>query len=358
MALSKAFDVVETTIGAIHAAYRAGNLDRQEPGADSISIGSPSTTSKEPAINSTDLAQSQRHWKTRIGSMRRSRPPAWWVRSMAFRSSVKDQADVREMPTTLGSSLFKDYTAGARMLRRSTSCAGPALIFLGKSTLGELGGGDTHGIAVRLDAQRLRPRAHGGRLLGRLGRQRVGEFLHGRQSARKVLRRSAGRRSGTASPAFRQHRAGRAPAPRSSCRPATRWSRRSAAALETLRNKARRRLPAGLRPCVGPDPPGGPTPTSPCTASMAPDPRFPRGDHGGNTFPLRWPADPRRQPAHPVGRRPRPLPQLAPGEDWRAAHLDGRPASWPGGCRRRRCRPGSSAIHGPGRSKATGSLWR
>lgn len=47
-----------------------------------------------------------------------------------------------------------------------------------------------------------------------------------------------------------------------------------------------------------------------------PDPRFPRGDHGGNTFPLRWPADPAAN-LHILWDDSLGLyPQLAPGEDW------------------------------------------
>ena len=57
---------------------------------------------------------------------------------------VKDQADVKGMPTTLGSLLFKDYFPDrdsfvAEKLRKAGA------VILGKATLGELGGGDTHG---------------------------------------------------------------------------------------------------------------------------------------------------------------------------------------------------------------------
>jgi Asp-tRNA(Asn)/Glu-tRNA(Gln) amidotransferase A subunit family amidase len=57
---------------------------------------------------------------------------------------VKDQADVKGMPTTLGSVLFKDYFPDrdsfvAEKLRKAGA------VILGKATLGELGGGDTHG---------------------------------------------------------------------------------------------------------------------------------------------------------------------------------------------------------------------
>lgn len=57
---------------------------------------------------------------------------------------LKDQADLRELPTTLGSVLFEGYRPNrdcfvAARLREAGA------IFLGKSTLGELSGGDTHG---------------------------------------------------------------------------------------------------------------------------------------------------------------------------------------------------------------------
>lgn len=57
---------------------------------------------------------------------------------------VKDQFDVKGMPTTLGSILFKDYYPDkdafvTEKLRKAGA------IILGKATLGELGGGDTHG---------------------------------------------------------------------------------------------------------------------------------------------------------------------------------------------------------------------
>ena len=57
---------------------------------------------------------------------------------------MKDQADITGLPTTLGSVLFKDYMPDrdcfvAAKLKKA------GVIFIGKATLGELGGGDTHG---------------------------------------------------------------------------------------------------------------------------------------------------------------------------------------------------------------------
>src|SRR5579864_8082085 len=57
---------------------------------------------------------------------------------------LKDQMDAKGMPTTLGSILFKNYYPDkdafvAEKLRKAGA------IILAKATLGELGGGDTHG---------------------------------------------------------------------------------------------------------------------------------------------------------------------------------------------------------------------
>jgi Asp-tRNA(Asn)/Glu-tRNA(Gln) amidotransferase A subunit family amidase len=57
---------------------------------------------------------------------------------------LKDQMDAEGMPTTLGSVLFKDYQPrGDAYVTKKLKEAGA--IILGKTTLGELGGGDTHG---------------------------------------------------------------------------------------------------------------------------------------------------------------------------------------------------------------------
>ena len=136
------FNVVEATIGGIHAAYAAGSLcarqlvtmyldrieayDRQGPRINSIIN-----------VNREALADADRL-------------------DAAFKASgfagplhgipviIKDQVDVKGMPTTLGSVLFKDFHPDrdafvVDKLRKAGA------IFLGKATLGELGAGDTHG---------------------------------------------------------------------------------------------------------------------------------------------------------------------------------------------------------------------
>jgi Asp-tRNA(Asn)/Glu-tRNA(Gln) amidotransferase A subunit family amidase len=57
---------------------------------------------------------------------------------------VKDQADVAGMPTTLGSLVFKDHCPERDCFVVENLKKAGAII-LGKTTLGELGGGDTHG---------------------------------------------------------------------------------------------------------------------------------------------------------------------------------------------------------------------
>ena len=57
---------------------------------------------------------------------------------------MKDQGDVKEMPTTMGSILFKDHMPGRDAFVVAQLRAAGA-IPLAKATLGELGAGDTHG---------------------------------------------------------------------------------------------------------------------------------------------------------------------------------------------------------------------
>jgi Asp-tRNA(Asn)/Glu-tRNA(Gln) amidotransferase A subunit family amidase len=136
------FSVLETTIDEVHQAYRSGQLtartlvqmyldrieayDKQGPAINAIIT-----------INPKALAEADRL-------------------DAAFKSSglvgplhgipvvVKDQADAQGMPTTLGSVLFKDYypDRDAFVVEKLKNAGA---IILAKTTLGELGGGDTHG---------------------------------------------------------------------------------------------------------------------------------------------------------------------------------------------------------------------
>jgi amidase len=140
--MASTFNVLETTIDEIHDAYRSGQLtarqlvqtyldridkyDKQGPAINAIIT-----------VNSNALAEADRV-------------------DDAFKASglvgplhgiplvVKDQADVKGMPTTLGSVLFKDYYPDRDAFVVERLRAAGAII-LAKTTLGELGGGDTHG---------------------------------------------------------------------------------------------------------------------------------------------------------------------------------------------------------------------
>jgi len=142
MGQQNSFRLNEATIADIHAAYRNGTLtarklvqgyldrieayDKQGPAINSII-----------ALNTQALEEADRL-------------------DAAFKASgfvgplhgipmlVKDQIDIIGLPTTLGSVLFKGYQPGREgyvisKLREA------GVVFLGKVTLGELGGGDTHG---------------------------------------------------------------------------------------------------------------------------------------------------------------------------------------------------------------------
>ncbi|MBI2535222.1 MAG: amidase [Deltaproteobacteria bacterium] len=137
-----AFNILETTIDEIHAAYKSGQLTcRQlvQMYLDRIEA----YDKKGPAINAIITLNSQ-------ALKEADRLDA------AFKASgfvgplhgipvvVKDQADAAGMPTTLGSVLFKNYHP-ERDCHVVANLKKAGAIILGKTTLGELGGGDTHG---------------------------------------------------------------------------------------------------------------------------------------------------------------------------------------------------------------------
>ena len=138
----QAFKLLETTIADIHAAYQAGTLtaralvqayldriaayDKQGPAINSIISLNPAALEEADRLDAAFKASGF------VGPLH------------GIPVIMKDQGDVKGMPTTLGSVLFKDYMPRndafvVAKLRQA------GVIFLGKATLGELGGGDTHG---------------------------------------------------------------------------------------------------------------------------------------------------------------------------------------------------------------------
>ena len=142
MALPQVFDVVETTIADIHSAYQSARLSARQL-VQSYLDRIDAYDKRGPGINAL------------ISLNPRALEEANWL-DAAFKASglvgplhgipmiMKDQGDVAEMPTTLGSVLFKDHMPKrdafvVAKLKRAGA------IFVGKATLGELGAGDTHG---------------------------------------------------------------------------------------------------------------------------------------------------------------------------------------------------------------------
>src|ERR1043166_8142186 len=136
------FKIMEATIEDIHSAYKSGHLTGRQifqMYLDRIEA----FDQKGPAINaiinvnSTALQEADKL-------------------DVVFKASglvgplhgipvvLKDQADAKGMPTTLGSVLFKNYYPDKDAFVVEKLKAAGAII-LGKTTLGELGGGDTHG---------------------------------------------------------------------------------------------------------------------------------------------------------------------------------------------------------------------
>ena len=139
---AKEFAVVEASIDDIHGAYRDGRLtartlvqtyldrieayDRNGPKLNSVI-----------SLNPQALAEADR--LDALAKQGQLSGPLHGIPLL-----LKDQIDVKGMPTTLGSILFKDFRPERDgFVVRKLKDAGA--IILGKVTLGELGGGDTHG---------------------------------------------------------------------------------------------------------------------------------------------------------------------------------------------------------------------
>ncbi len=136
------FQLAETTIADIHSAYESGRLtcrqlvesylarieayDRSGPNFNSVISVNPTALEEADALDAAFLA----------GGLT---GPLHGIPLV-----MKDQADVKGMPTTMGSVLFKDHNPGEDCFVAAQLRAAGA-IFIAKTTLGELGAGDTHG---------------------------------------------------------------------------------------------------------------------------------------------------------------------------------------------------------------------
>ena len=139
---TRPFHLLEASVDDIHAAYKSGRLtshqlvqlyldrieayDKKGPGINAIITLNPN------ALQEADRLDAAFKTSGLTGPLH------------GIPIILKDQFDAKGMPTTLGSILFKDYYPDKdAFVTEKLKKAGA--IILGKATLGELGGGDTHG---------------------------------------------------------------------------------------------------------------------------------------------------------------------------------------------------------------------
>jgi amidase len=136
------FDLLETTIEKVHAAYRSGALTCRQ--LVQLYLDRIEAYDKHgPALNAIiSINPDALKEADRLDEAFKSSGLAGPLHGIPI--IIKDQADVAGLPTTLGSILFKNYYPDRdafviEKLKRAGA------IILAKATLGELGGGDTHG---------------------------------------------------------------------------------------------------------------------------------------------------------------------------------------------------------------------
>jgi Asp-tRNA(Asn)/Glu-tRNA(Gln) amidotransferase A subunit family amidase len=136
------FHLIEASISDIHAAYRSKQLTTRRL-VEMYLARIDAYDKKGPSINAIITINPRALEEAdRLDKAFASSGPVGPLHGIPI--LLKDQVDAEGMPTTLGSVLFKDYRpAGDAFVTKKLKDAGA--IVLGKTTLGELGGGDTHG---------------------------------------------------------------------------------------------------------------------------------------------------------------------------------------------------------------------
>src|SRR6188508_2208370 len=137
-----AFNIPEATIDDLHGAYRSGSVTCREV-VHAYLDRIEKFDKHGPVINALITVNSEALREAeRLDAAYKASGPVGSLHGIPV--IIKDKADVKGMPTTLGSLVFKNYYPDrdsfvAEKLRQAGA------IILGKATLGELGGGDTHG---------------------------------------------------------------------------------------------------------------------------------------------------------------------------------------------------------------------
>ena len=136
------FRLLEATIDDIHRAYKSGQLTSRQlvqMYLDRIEA----YDKKGPTLNAIITINSQALEEAdRLDAAFKASGLVGPLHGIPV--IIKDQADAKGMPTTLGSVLFKNYYPDRdAFVVEKLKKAGA--IILAKATLGELGGGDTHG---------------------------------------------------------------------------------------------------------------------------------------------------------------------------------------------------------------------
>jgi len=136
------FDIIDTTIADIHAAYKDGSLTCRQL-VESYLDRIETIDRAGPAINAIICTNPKALEEAdRLDAAYKESGPTGPLHGIPL--VFKDQGDVDDMPTTLGSVLFEGYEPGRDCTVAAKLKAAGAVI-IGKATLGELGAGDTHG---------------------------------------------------------------------------------------------------------------------------------------------------------------------------------------------------------------------
>jgi Asp-tRNA(Asn)/Glu-tRNA(Gln) amidotransferase A subunit family amidase len=142
MSADTSFDIIEATIDSVHHAYRSGQLTSRRL-VEMYLERIDAFDKKGPAINAViTINPAALTEADRLDAAYKSSGLTGPLHGIPI--IIKDQGDARGMPTTLGSLLFKDYypDRDAFVVEKLKNAGA---VILAKATLGELGGGDTHG---------------------------------------------------------------------------------------------------------------------------------------------------------------------------------------------------------------------